>query len=123
MIVLDEQLCREPLRMALGQWYKGKIRYVTEMRPSSVIKDDAVPELLLGVKQPTFVTINYKDFWRKIAAHRGYCVICIDLPNERWAEVSPVLKSLLHSSDFRTKNARMGKVISWRDGATKRYEI
>jgi hypothetical protein len=123
MIVLDEQLCREPLRMALGQWYQGKIRYVTEMRPSSVIKDDAIPELLLSVKQPTFVTINYKDFWRKIAAHRGYCVICIDLPNERWAEVSPVLRSLLRSSDLRTKKARMGKVISWRDGATKRYEI
>jgi hypothetical protein len=82
MIVLDEQLCREPLRMALGQWYQGKIRYVIEMRPSSVIKDDAIPGLLPSVKQPTFVTINYKDFWRKIAAHRGYCVICIDLPNE-----------------------------------------
>jgi hypothetical protein len=31
----------------------------------SVIKDDAIPELLLSVKRPTFVTINYKDFWRK----------------------------------------------------------
>jgi hypothetical protein len=122
MIVLDEQLCREPLRIALGQWYRGKIIYVTEIRPSSVIKDDAIPELLLSVKRPTLVTINYKDFWRKIAAHRGYCAVCIDLPNERWAEVSPIVRDLLRRPDYRTKNSRMGKVISWRDGAVKHYE-
>jgi hypothetical protein len=80
MILLDEQLCREPLRMAIAQWHRGKIRCITDLRPSSVIKDDAAPELLLSVKQPTLVTINYKDFWRKIAAHRDYCAICIDLP-------------------------------------------
>jgi hypothetical protein len=122
MIVLDEQLCRQPLREAMGQWYRGKIEYITEIQPSSVIKDDAIPELLLSVKQPTFVTINYKDFWRKIAAHRDYWVICIELPNERWEEVSPILKRLLSSLDFRSKNSRMGKVISWKDGATNHYE-
>ncbi len=68
MIALDEQLCREPLRDAIARWYRGRIRYITEFRPSSVIKDDAISELLLNVKQPTFVTLNYKDFWRKIAA-------------------------------------------------------
>src|SRR5262249_40491526 len=123
MIVLDEQLCREPLRVAVGLWYRGKIRCINDVRPSSVIKDDAMPELLLSVKQPTFVTINYKDFWRKIAAHRGYSVICIDLPNERWAEVSPIQRNLLRHSDLRSKNGRMGKVISWKDGATKHYEV
>jgi hypothetical protein len=122
MIVLDEQLCREPLRVAIDRWRRGKIRCITDIRPSSVIKDDAMPELLLSVKQPTFVTINYKDFWRKIAAHRGYCVICIELPNERWAEVSPILRNLLRHPDFRSKNSRMGKVISWKGGATKQYE-
>jgi hypothetical protein len=122
MIVLDEQLCRQPLRQAMGQWYRGKIGYITEIRPYSVIKDDAIPELLLNVKQPTFVTINYKDFWRKIAAHRNYCVICIELPNERWEDISPILKSLLSSPDFRSKNSRMGKVISWKDGTTNYYE-
>jgi hypothetical protein len=122
MIVLDEQLCREPLRKAMSRWYRGKIGYITEIRPSSVVKDDAIPELLLNVKQPTFVTINYKDFWRKIAAHRGYCVICIELPNERWAEVSPILRSILRHSDFRSKDSRMGKVISWKGEATKHYE-
>jgi hypothetical protein len=53
MILLDEQLCREPLRMAIAQWHRGKIRCITDLRPSSVIKDDAAPELLLSVKQPT----------------------------------------------------------------------
>lgn len=123
MIVLDEQLCREPLRMAIAQWHRGKIRCITDLRPSSVIKDDAAPELLLSVKQPTLVTINYKDFWRKISAHRGYCAICIDLPNERWAEVSPILRDLLRHPDFRNKNSRMGKVISWKAGTTMHYEI
>lgn len=122
MIVLDEQLCREPLREAIGQWYRGKLRYINEVRPYSVIKDDAIPELLLNVKQPTFVTINYKDFWRKIAAHHKYCVICIELSNERWAEVSPILRSLLSHPDLRSKNSRMGKVISWKNGVTSQYE-
>ena len=62
MIVLDEQLCRKPLLEAVGRWYRGKIVYITEIRPYSVIKDDTIPELLLILKQPTFVTISYKDF-------------------------------------------------------------
>lgn len=40
------------------------------LRPHSIIKDDSIPALLQELKQPTFITINYSDFWRKIAAHQ-----------------------------------------------------
>jgi len=82
MIVLDEQLCREPLRNMLNRWYPGKIIYITDLRPFTHIEDPDVPLLLLSVKQPTFVTINYKDFWREIRAHRNYCVVCLSLKSQ-----------------------------------------
>lgn len=122
MIVLDEQICRTPLQTAISRWHPGKVEFLTELRRSSLILDDAVPPLLLQAKQPTFVTVNYKDFWRKIEAHRGYCVVCISLENDDWAEVNPILRETLRLPEFQTKSARMGKVISWRNGKVTYYE-
>jgi hypothetical protein len=54
----------------IAQWYRGK----------TVIKDDAIPSLLRQQSHPTFVTINEKDFWRKVPIDAQYCVICFTLP-------------------------------------------
>ncbi len=81
-----------------------------------------MPTLLLRAKQPTFVTINFRDFWRRIEAHRGYCIICIPLNTDDWAEVDPILREVLSMPEFRTKNSRMGKVIAWRNGNVEYYE-
>ncbi len=58
MIVLDEQLLGRGLDRAISQWYRGSVIFINELRPNSVIKDDAIPHLLRLARQPTFVTIN-----------------------------------------------------------------
>jgi hypothetical protein len=58
MIVLDEQLLGRDLDGEIGKWYQGAVLFVTDLRPGTVIKDEAIPGLLRRQRQPTFVTIN-----------------------------------------------------------------
>jgi hypothetical protein len=62
MIVLDEQLIKPQIVAGFARWYKGTVTTILEMRPATRVLDDAVPTLLRTVRDPTFVTINYKDF-------------------------------------------------------------
>jgi hypothetical protein len=110
MIVLDEHLPAAVLSDAIGRWYRGRICVVTDLRSGSVIKDDAIANLLQTVDQPTFVTLNWADFWRRIAAHRGFCLVGFTLPSKRAEEIPSLLRRLFRLSDFRTKTARMGKI-------------
>jgi len=68
MIILDEHLQGISLEAAISHWYRGRIVVVKQLRPGTIIKDDAIPILLRQAKQPTFVTINYTDFWRRVSA-------------------------------------------------------
>ncbi len=67
MIVLDEQLMGRNIDVEIAKWYKGNVCFIIDLRPHSVIKDNAIPELLRQQNKPVFVTINERDFWRKIA--------------------------------------------------------
>jgi hypothetical protein len=67
MIILDEQLLEHDIEANISKWYRGAVRFVTELRPNTIIKDDAIPQLLRQQNQATFITINEKDFWRKVA--------------------------------------------------------
>jgi hypothetical protein len=111
MIVLDEQLMGRGLEIAVARWYRGTVCFVNELRPNSVIKDEAVPSLLRGQRQPTFVTINEKDFWQRVMINQRFCAICFALDDSQVAALNPVLKGLLRSPQFRTKASRMGSVI------------
>ncbi len=71
-----------------------------------------MPTILHRLKDPTFVTTNYKDFWPKIAAHAAYCVVCIHLPIQRSLEVPGILRELLKRPEWNTKHKRLGKVIA-----------
>ena len=122
MIVLDEQVADPRIIQAIEHWYPGKVIGINDARPSSQVLDDVIAALLGRLKDPTFVTINYDDFWRKIPAHKRYCVICIKLPIERSLEVPEVLRGTLRQPEFRTKRSRMGKVISVRAQWTRYYE-
>lgn len=117
MIVLDENLDEQRVRVPLAGRYKGKIISVRDLRLGTVIKDDAVPALLCRERSPMFVTTNVIDFWRKVAAHRRYCIICVPLPNDRQDEIPDLIWRLLRHRSFRTIQRRMGKVIraSWLD--------
>lgn len=76
-----------------GNWplVSRRVACIKELRPRTHIEDPDIPTLLLRAKQPTLVTINYRDFWLKTAAHREYSVICMFLGNDEWPEVDPVL--------------------------------
>jgi hypothetical protein len=112
MIVLDEQLEDPLLSERIARWYKGAVVNLLELRPGSRVFDPAVPTLLRTIKHPTFVTINYKDFWHKIPASPDYCAICFKLPSERTLEVSELLRWVLSLPGLRTKRDRMGAVVS-----------
>jgi hypothetical protein len=115
LIVLDEQLNDEQIIEAIEQWYQGKVTTVQALRPNTLIKDDAIPSLLLRQKQPTFVTINYFDFWPKAPKHSAYCLICCKLPTERKLEVPDLLRRVLQLPEFDTWRKRAGKIISVTD--------
>ncbi len=121
MIVIDEQLDDPRIEDTIARWYTGTVIHITDMRPSNVIKDDAIASLLHRLNNPTFVTINYKHFWHVIEAHHAYCVVCIKLPAERSLEVPEVLRDILRLDEYRTKRGRMGAVISYRNGIIENY--
>ena len=116
MIVLDEQLLGRGIETEISKWYRGSVRFVIDLRPSSVIKDDAIPLLLRHARQPTFVTINVRDFWLKVAPDLRYCVVCFAWPDSRVAEIPDVLRSLLRRPQLATKAKRMGKVVRVAEG-------
>jgi hypothetical protein len=111
MIVLDEQLLGREIEREIAKWYRGAVQFITDLRPNPVIKDDAIPVLLRQQNQPTFVTINEKDFWQKVIIDNRYCVICFALPDSRAIEIPTSLRSVFRYPEFRTKAKRMGKVI------------
>ena len=111
MIVLDENLLVLRLDNPIGTWYPGRVCYITDLHPGTLVKDEAIPTLLLRRKGATFVTTNVVDFWRRVSAHPQYGIICLSLPNERLREVPDFLRRLLRLPEFKTKAARMGKVV------------
>ena len=121
MIVLDEQLQGLGLEEAVACWYRGAVFVVKKLRPGMVIKDDVIPALLRQLKQPTFVTINYMDFWRRVPADNAYCIVCLELPTGQVKEIPVRLRQLLRLPEFKTKKARMGKVVLVRERRLQYY--
>ncbi len=123
MIVIDENLHDRWLMAAIAAWYPGKVISIVKLRPHSVIKDDAIPALLLNVSHPTFVTINVTDFWRKVDPHPAYCIVNVGLPKERMDEVPELLRRFLHLPEFKTKALRMDKMIFLALNRIRYYEF
>jgi hypothetical protein len=111
MIILDEQLLGRNLEGEIARWYPGSIYFVTDLRPNTIIKDDAIPTLLNHLNQSTFVTINESDFWRKVEITNRFAVVCFALPDVRAREIANYLRELFGYALFATKQKRMGKVI------------
>ena len=111
MIVLDENLDEHRVMAPLKQRYKGKVVSIKNLRPGTVIKDEAIPAILCQCHNATFVTTNVSDFWRRASAHPRYCIVCIPLPTERQDELPSLLLRLLHHRAFSTVRRRMGNVI------------
>jgi len=113
MIVLDEQLLGRGLEAEIGAWYRGSVCFIHELRPHTVVKDEVIPALLRLPRQPTFVTINDHDFWRKVEADARFCMVCFDFSDSEVRQIPPILKRLLRHPNFKTKAQRMGCVIRY----------
>lgn len=123
MIILDEHLY-DPMIMAdIATWFPGQVIPLIKLRPGSLIKDDAIPTLLRKVAEPTFVTINVIDFWKKIHPHSGFCIITVALTQAQVYEIPNLLRRLLHLPEFKTKALRMGKVIHVTENHIQYYEF
>jgi hypothetical protein len=110
MIVLDEQLLSYGLRAPIEQWYRGTVIDITQLRPNTVIRDDAIPMLLRAARQPTFVTINVTDFWRRLTPEVRFCIVCVAVPHTRALEVPALVRRLFALEPFRTRRQRLGKI-------------
>ncbi len=121
MIVLDEQLLGRNLEGQIAGWYRGSVCFVTDLRPDTVIKDEAIPMLLQQQNQPTFVTINEKDFWQRVTINKRFSVVCFPIPDSRAHEIPTLLRRLFRHPMFKTKANRMGKVIRLTDQEISYY--
>lgn len=123
MIVLDEQIMRQSIADAISRWYRGQVTNILALRPNTIVKDDSITTLLFQVQSPTFVTINVKDFWRKVPAHHRYCIVNLDLLHTEVLQVPNILRDLLQRPEFATKVNRMGKVIRVQDKHIRFYSL
>jgi hypothetical protein len=120
VIVLDEQISNQKMIDAIGGWYRGKIVTIGELRPGTVILDDAIPSLLRKKSQPVFVTVNVSDFWRKVSIDQRFCVVCFT--EDDAYGLSVLLKELLHKPEFKNRRKRAGHVFRiTADGKTQLY--
>ena len=95
--------------MALGRWYRGPVLFITDLRPGTLIKDDAIPVLLCQQRQATFLTINEPDFWRKVAIDARFCVVCFALPDSRAREMRDLLRAVFRLPAFRPQSTPDGE--------------
>lgn len=111
MIVLDEQILGHGIEDAVARWYPGAVLFVLDLRPGTIIKDEAIPTLLARESEPTFVTINVSDFWQRVPVTGRFCVVCCAVPDAEAGPISSLPRRLLSHPDFKTKAQRMGKVV------------
>ena len=92
MIVLDEQLLGRQIDYEIKKWYQGSVVFVRDLRPGSLVKDNAIPQLLRKKQKPTFVTINTIDFWQKVAADKKFCIVCFSIKDREVPRIPSLLK-------------------------------
>jgi hypothetical protein len=106
-IILDDQLFDVEVLIPIARWIT--VQRLRDLRPSEVIKDERVPELLRQLRQPTFVTIDL-GFWNRGLRGSKFCILCFALQNDEQDQLPELLRRVLRLPEFRTKASRMGKV-------------
>lgn len=79
--------------------------------------------LLRQQSQPTFITINERDFWRKVEISNNFCVVGFAFPDRRAWEIASSLRTILQHPEFNTKGKRMGKVLRVTDSSVAYYSV
>jgi hypothetical protein len=104
--ILDENI--DSVARKRLQWLKVPFRHIGSDIGHSGMKDlnDVIP-LLHSLRRPTFFTRD-EDFYSRTLVHGDYCLVHLDVPP---AESAEYIYRFLRHKTFRTKAARIGKVI------------
>jgi hypothetical protein len=108
LFILDEHLDEQAVRDQVLHW--ATARYVRDIRPGEVVKDDRILAVLQSLRTPTFVTID-DWFWDRDHLDRRYCIVYVALRGRSDSHVPDLLRRLLRLPKFRSRAARMGKVV------------
>ncbi len=105
MNVLDEQIL-ENQRQLLRSW-RIPVRQIGFDIGRKGLKDNEIIPLLQQLKKPTFFSLDF-DFFERRLCHARYAIICM---NVRKQEAAVYVRRLLRHPDFDTAAKRMGKVV------------
>lgn len=106
-LILDDHLSPDLVLLPLRRWTTA--RFLRDMRPGQVIKDERVPDILRSLRWQTFVTID-DWFWNRRLRHAQHCIVYAALPSEEQEDLPSLVRRLFRLPAFRTRAARMGKV-------------
>ena len=105
--MLDDQLDVTEVLVPIRKWITAQ--RLQDLRPGELVRDDRVPEILLTLQSPTFVTID-QDFWDVRLCHPDYCILYFALRDDQQEILPGLLRTLLRRQEFRSRATRMGKV-------------
>jgi hypothetical protein len=106
--LLDDQLPQSEVARPLSRW--TTVQRLRDLKPSEVVLDDRIPEILLTLHQPTFVTID-QGFWDRRLCHPKYCILYFALRDDQQKRLAPLLRALLRQPAFRNRKGRLGRVV------------
>jgi len=109
MIVLDEHFLHPRIKEGIERWYQGKVCPITKLRLGTLIPDEAIATLLHRVSDPSFVTLNFGDFWRKMKPEKRFFVSCLHVLQGQQMAVPHILQKLFRLETFRTKKGPHGE--------------
>ena len=108
MIVLDDHFevaVAEKLRKL-----PGEVRFLRELRPGQTIKDELVPTILLEHRHCSFITLNWRHFWRVFEPHSRFYMISLSLSSADQLTVPALIHRLFRTPGFGTRAERAGKI-------------
>lgn len=102
LFVLDDHLDVLTVRNRMLGW--ATARYVRDIRPGEVVKDERVLAVLRTQRTPTFVTID-DWFWSRRHRDQRYCILYLALSASEQGILPALLRRLLRLPEFRTRAA------------------
>lgn len=106
-LVLDAHISAPAVLPPLRRWIT--VHTLQDVRPRELVLDERIPEILLTLRSPTFITID-TDFLDPRWCNPNYSILHFALQNKEQRLIPGLLRALLRRSEFRTRAVRMGKV-------------
>ena len=110
MIVLDEQLLSYGIQESIARWYRGAVTDITQLRPHTVILDEAIP-CCSGQSLTNLRHDQRRHFWGRLTPDPRFCIVCCAVPHTRAQAVPDLLRRVLTLEPFRTRSRRLGKIV------------